>query len=224
MRASAIAFAIMCLARGEQRFPEFKAAPLLLVGEWDQAEAVVIGDIQKARPIGAQPSVHLSWPIPEGAYTVYWCESEFHVAATIKGIAPPSSATFVWGAGVPGCSLPSGSGGAPAGKARFRVWFIRTEGDYLRPIADYGARYFLELGTRWTQGPDPGPRLARLILSSNVSAPFPEPARLACWILGQQECVPLIRARLAEADPDIRREGCEFLVTELNLECSPEHH
>jgi hypothetical protein len=210
------------LGSAQEKFPVFKAAPLLLVGEWDQAEAVVVGGVENIKQMGVQRSVHLSWPIPEGEYPIYWCEADFRVYATIKGRAPAAEKKFVWGSGVSGCKLPSHGQRQDVGPIT-QVWFVREEGNYLRPVADYSAQYFYELYASWDKEPSPPPqiRFAELLLTPSANGGFPEPASLACFILGRDECIRRIQALADLGDPDLRRQACSYLDSQFAAECPP---
>ena len=78
--------------------------------------------------------------------------------------------------------------------------------------------FFYELHTRWSASLNPAPelRFAQLLLTPNANTRtlkefathgFPEPADLACFILGKEECVGQIQTLASLGDADLRRAG-----------------
>jgi hypothetical protein len=171
---------------------------------------VAVGDVRNVRQFAVQQSVRLSWPVAEGFYSIYWCEADFRLVAPITG-PPPVSRRFVWGSAKPGCRLPSREPHSP-NRTSTRGWFLRQEGGVLRPVVDYPARFFLEVEGEWSNGPYPKMRFARLILSGSSVGEFPEPADLACSILGQEECTERIRAQSNAGSTEFRRAACDYLT------------
>jgi hypothetical protein len=187
--------------------------------------------VRNIRPLGVQQSAHLSWPVPDGVYSVYWCEADFHVLSTVRGRAPIDGKKFVWGSLISGCRLSPPVQRSEAGPVT-RVWFVREEGNFVRPVVDYHPRFFYEFHTAWSNGPDPSPqiRFAQLLLTPSANARtlrefasdgFPDPADLACFILGKEECVSRIQALADLGDPDLRKQACSYLDSQFAVACPP---
>ena len=226
-----VTLALASATLAQQGFPSFTAAPLLLTGTWERAEAAVVAEVQNIRPLGVQRSVRLSWPVAEGTYSVYWCQGDFHVISIISGRAPADGKKFVWGSLMPGCrTFPPSQ--LPEKRPVTRVWFVREEGDFVRPVVDYHPEFFYELHTAWNESTSPAPqiRFAQLLLTPGANAPtlsefatrgFPEPANLACFILGAAECISRIKALATLGDANLRRTSCSYLNSQFGEACLP---
>jgi hypothetical protein len=217
------------IGRAQEKFPTFKASPLLLLSVWEKADAAVVGDLRNIRPMGIQRIKRLPWPQTPRVFSVYWCEADFIVYSTVKGKPPAAGKKFVWGSGLSGCKVPMRNRQADA-ETVTRVWFIREEERYVRPVVDYPARFFTVIYTAWADAASAAPqiRFAQLILTPNAntgtlrefaSDTFPDPAFLACWILGKEECISRMRGLAALGDSELRHRACEYLESQFRETC-----
>jgi hypothetical protein len=110
-----------------------------------------------------------------------------------------------------------------------RVWFVRQEGDYLRPVVDAGGPLCLTFNFKWSvkSGENPSEHFARLLLTPLAVASTPVEyaqrffsfASPACSIMGKGECIGEIKALAAMGVPYLRREACDFLASQFHETC-----
>lgn len=216
--------------RAQKRLPEWKVLPLTLLGVWESAPVVVVGDVRNVAPIGVQKIKNPPWPVASTIDRVYWCEADFITYAVVRGRLPASGKKFVWGSVHPGCEL-NLPDPPRDGRPFTHVWFIREEGNYLRPVVDGGGFYCYTFYANWEDGSNVAPetRFARLLLTPsadgaalrNYAARFDTPASTACFILGREPCTQQIKALAALGDPDLHRAACKFLRSQFQEECAP---
>lgn len=204
---------------GQSIYPQFAAGSVQVESAWEVAESVVVGDLSHIRELGIQNVNDLPWPASSGPATLHWCQGELSVVATIRGTAPKSS-KYVWASAIPGCKIP---GWQQPRKERpvTRVWFLRNERDFLRPIVDYVQSYFYEVSVPWVPSAQPSSRVAfaRALITLNVAAvpeqevegAFYTPAAIACSILGDEECIERIRRLSVSTNPKVRRAANVYL-------------
>jgi len=215
-----------------QRFPEWTARPLGLLGAWDQASLIVVADLQNVRALGSQTITKPPWPSLPNVLHVHWCEGDLHIYAVVKGSVGPDRRTFLWGQTTTDCDLSTyhGSGVDEQTGAMTRVWFLRQEGKYSRPVVDAGAPLCFTFNVKWDiKSPEkPSQQFARLLLTPDAVASTPVEyaqrffhfASPACFIMGRDECVHQIKALADRGVPSLRREACEFLASQFHEECS----
>lgn len=217
-----------------QRYPQWKAAPLGLLGSWDRASSVVVADLQNVEAVGTQRIANPPWPVSPKLHRLYWCQGDLKVYSVVKGKIPPGGKKFLWGGTKPGCDLTDyGAGARQESKstALTRVWFIREEGDYIRPVVDGGGGlFFFVFNGKWDDGQDPEKKFARLLLTPNAVGrsardygrrwDFEVPST-ACLVLGREQCIEQIKALAALGDPLLRRRACDFLNSQFKETCSP---
>lgn len=162
-------------------------------------------------------------------HRLYWCEGNFHVIAVIKGEIRGQNRRYLWGSGMPGCKLTYGS---VEGFQRLKtqVWFLREEGDFLRPTFDGGTRGFIGLYARWDQLSNltPRQRLGTLLLTPEANSDtLDDYARylssvgdIACELLGKSECVQRLRSLAALGNPALREAACGYLAGQQQEPCS----
>lgn len=217
-------------ACAQKRFPEWKVSPIGLEGSWEMAPIVVVADVRNVAPIGVQKIKNPPWPVASTIDRVYWCQGDFVTYAVVKGRRPASGKKFVWGSVHPGCELNLAEPPRD-GRPFTDVWFIREEGNYLRPVVDGGGYYCYTFYTNWDDGSSVAPqtRFARLLLTPSADGAsvqdyarrFFTPASTACFILGREPCIEQIRALAALGDPDLRQAACEFLRSQFQEKCAP---
>jgi len=213
----------------ERQFPEWRVLPLTLEGAWESAPAVVIGDVRSVAPLGVQEIKVTPRFVSPSIKHIYWCEGEFRAHSAVKGRLPRTGKKYIWASVRPGCDLYRY---APPRDERpiTRAWFIREEGDYVRPVADGGSFYFVTFYANWEPSSDidPQARFARLLLTPSArdtslrdfATGFESGASTACFILGRERCVELIRPLAALGDPELRRAACDFLRLQYQEGCA----
>ena len=215
-----------CPAACQQRqFPRWEVAPIALEGTWEGAPTVVIGEVRNITAVGDEPALDLQWPAGPWIKRIYWCEADFYAYAPIKGTVPARGKKYLWGAIRAGCKLD------PLPPDSTRVWFIREEGDYIRPVVDAGGRFYLTFRVKWDykSSEDPETQFGRLLLNPKArnatirdfAEAIDEPASTACFILGKARCVEEIRALTSLGDPDLTRAACDFLSSQYQEKCEP---
>jgi hypothetical protein len=213
------------------QFPEWTGVPLGLLGNWERASSVVVADLRNVHYLGSPEITKPPWSKLPDRFTVYWCEADFVSHASVRGRLPRSGKKFLWGGARPGCEVNMPAREAPEGAGpRMRVWFVREDGEYIRPVVDGFGPYFVELRANWEvpRGADPQRVFAQLLLSP---AAVDEDARhygqhwdfdlamTACHILGKPECIEQINRLASLGDPLLRRRACEFLTSQFRAGC-----
>ena len=163
------------------------------------------------------------------AHRLYWCRGYFQVTAIIKGQVRPANQNYVWADTRPGCKLWDDDPALIYHRFKTRVWFLRQEGEFLRPTFDAGTYLFLGLLTRWDDGPQlpPRQRLGTMLLTpKNNAGTLEEYASyiwevgdIACELLGNQECTRRIDALAQLGNATLREAACGFLMGQLHQLC-----
>jgi hypothetical protein len=110
-----------------------------------------------------------------------------------------------------------------------RVWFIREEGKYVRPVVDGFGIYFVNFYVPWDESParDPQEQFGDLLLSpaargatlAEFADGFFTPAATACFVLGRAPCIERIRSLAKLGEPELQRAACDFLKSEFQVGC-----
>ena len=220
----ALIFAHLCGA--QQRFPKWQEAHIGLYGTWQQATLIVIGDLQEGVLIGeSDPPAFAA----EDVRRVYWCEGVLQIESIIRGTAP-ATRKYLWGTLEPGCKperLPGGQNPYP--NPVMRIWFLRTEDGYLRPIVDGGGIHLLIFRGQWSSTPQENPewRVARLLLSpaadslnpKDYVSHFGQSVSNACYILGFANCKAEVQLLSRDHNTLISNAACEYLRSEFGEAC-----
>ncbi len=102
----------------------------------------MVGEVRNIQAAGTQNVKNLPWPAPTTVNRIYWCKATLSVNAVVKGRLPSKGKQFLWGTAKPGCELHSDEQ-TMDNRPVTRVWFIREEGDYIRPIVDGFGLYYI---------------------------------------------------------------------------------
>jgi len=203
----------------------------MLSGTWERAVdagAVVVGGVSNVVALGSQHISDPPWPV--GVHEIYWCKADFHASAVVKGRLRAPGKQFLWAAIRPGCGFEYFRYGYDETQAPFtQVWFVREEGEYIRPVVSAGGVYFISFHGRWFAPPekDAPTVLALLMLSpaalgwtpSHYATVFYYAVTLPRVILGEEETVKRLKALTIGQDPDIRSSVCSYLDSELRQPC-----
>lgn len=217
-----------CAAAQHQRFPKPRVSTAGLVGVWMDSPIVAVGDVANVASYGEETIDRLPPPTAPSVHQVYWCVGDFHAEALVKGTLHVASKRYLFASTFPGCRVLPDDPAALASRDKTRVWFLREEGEFLRPTFDWGTFPFLGLLAEWDTGAPlpPRERLGALLLTPlavcDTTEAYAEDvwlvADIACELLGKAECVQRIRM-LALEIPVLREPACHFLKGQLEVDC-----
>ena len=232
-------FFVLCLislalspppATAQERFPEWRGSRVLLPGEWAASPIVAVGEVVNVAPYGQQNVKHLPWPMSARVHRLYWCEGDFKLTAVIKGDLHLPPKKYLWASAFPGCKLWPDNPRLMFRRFQTRAWFLREEGNYLRPTYDGGAELFEGLFEKWDdESPvPPGRQLGSLLLKpaanndtlDDFARYLWDVGDIACELLGKTECVEQIRALAGIGNPALQRAACRFLKGQLGEDCA----
>jgi hypothetical protein len=184
---------------------------------WPPATIVAIGTVRSPHRVGTPQLATYG----NTSARVYPCEAQFHAAVLIKSEAGIDNRRLLWFSGFPTCSF----GLKPEWEIRSaeQVWFLRTEGTWLRPVTDIGGT-FLELYQHFEATGDDSETLrrtlSRYLLNPAAIAEteerfiqrFNELFRLSCEIAGEQWSLQVLGDLQRGASPEVREKICRFLA------------
>ncbi len=233
-RLNIAGLALLCCAllpsATQQRFPAWRGSTVLPQAEWLASPIVAVGEVVNIVPYGRQHVDHLPQPMSQSVHTLYWCQGEFRPVAVVKGDLRLPPKRYLWASGLAGCRLYPDSGDAMRFKTH--VWFLREEGDFLRPTYDGGAHLFLGLLEVWDDSRRISAReqLGQLLLKPAANSDtlgdyaryFGDVADIACELLGATACVDHIRALATLGNPALQEAACGFLKGQFGASC-PSH-
>jgi hypothetical protein len=222
----------ICL--GAQQFPTLRAAyQTVLEGDWRASTIVAVRDVVNARSYGERTVPGLPWPRPSKPHKEYWCVGDFQVTAVVKGDLPTTPKKYLWATVFPGCHLFPDDPHAWDNRDKTRAWFLREEGEFLRPALDYGGHRFLGVLPGWNDGPPlpAGQRLGVLLLTPVANTDtLKEYARylgdvvdIAHELLGRVECIRRLRSLARLGNPALRDAACGYLKGQLSEDCHVPH-
>jgi len=224
--------AIAPCCRSQEALPEWKVAPSPLIGiegQWRRADDVIVGDVSNVVAKGTQEIASPPWPVSPNVREIYWCEADLRADAAVKGSLPPAGKKLLWGEIRPGCNLESFRYGyREASPPSTRVWFLRREGEYLRPVVDGGGAYFIAFHWKWADVPKAdAPRVFALLALDPAAIDLgPERYYLALTsvevarsILGDRELAVQLKALAARPIAELHKQACGYLEAELGEPC-----
>lgn len=207
--------------------PEWKQGSIGLSGTWKQASHIVVGKLDEGTLVGeTDPPSYAT----EAVRKIYWCEGELQIVAYIRGSSVPTN-KYLWGSLQPECKpdqLPGGRN--PYAEPVTRIWFLKIEDGYLRPILEGGGIHLLVLRREWPSNLRGNPEryLARLLLTpyadtgnaEEFALHFFSSASSACYILGWEDCKVEIRKLSLNRNGEIRKAACGYLRSQFAESCS----
>lgn len=211
------------------RFPSWGRTAYSLPGLWCASSIVAVGHVKNVAEYGVQTVENLPSFVKQRLDKLYWCQGDFLVQSVIKGELSRPGKKFLWATVNPGCRLQFGDEKAYEWRST-RVWFLREEGEFLRPAVDSG-RYLVGFSAPWRDGTDMPPleRFGVLLLSplanerslSDYADTFWSHADLACSLLGKPKCAQRIRALAKLEEPTLREAACQYLKAYMGEACTP---
>jgi hypothetical protein len=211
-------------------YPEWRARRIGLEGNWVQAETVVVGEVNDAKLLGPQ-TLEQPAPAAPGIRVIYWCQAKLETVTVLKGKAPTEGKNLLWAGVRPDCAegiLPSYGYYMVTAPPATRVWFLREEGEYLRPVVDGGV-FNVSFHVSWANVPPERARatFARLLLepaaggisSRQFAGTAADVLEVAGSILEQEEVIARLRALGKHPDEQVRQEACHLLKAAYEKEC-----
>jgi hypothetical protein len=205
-------------------------AQLGLEGNWNRAQDVLFGEVANAVRVGAQRITHAPWPVGDSVHKIYWCQADFHPFAVVKGAMPAPGEQVLWAVIRPDCSygLPSDSSRRADQAPITRVWFLREEGEYLRPAVD-GGLFFVPFRWKWTDTPKEAvPRLfvsllfdpvARGLSADRYESAVLEAGEVALTILPKADVLARMKLAAGQSTPTVRGNICSYLTAKFDVDC-----
>jgi hypothetical protein len=226
--------AVVCLfwvpigVEAQQWFPQPRGSNVGLPSDWADATIVAVGKVVHVRSYGTQAVSHLPFPAPSWVHELYWCVGDFSAQAVVKGSLDAAPLRYLY-LSSPDCAVTNDTSPDWGDEAKTRVFFLRVEGGFLRPVFDYGTHKYLGLLTRWDQGPNlpARQRLGALLLTPHANnGTLKDYAEylwyvgdIACDLLGKADCTRRIRKLAKLGNPLLRRNACGFLQGQLDEGC-----
>jgi hypothetical protein len=226
--------AIGCLYWGpigveaQQRFPQPRGSNVRLPTDWADATIVAVGEVIHVRSYGTQTVSRLPFPAPSWIHELYWCVGDFRAKAVVKGSLEAAPQRYLY-VSSPDCAVTNDAPPDWGDEAKTRVFFLRVEGEFLRPVFDYGTHKYLGLLPKWDPGPRPPPqqRLGALLLTPHANTDTLDAyanylwdvGDIACDLLGKADCARRIRQLAKLGNPLLRQNACGFLQGQLDEPC-----
>lgn len=218
------------LAAAQKQFPEWRGSTVLLPAEWTASPIIAVGEVANITTYGEQNLDHLPRPMSPSVHRLYWCEGDFKLTAVIKGELHLPPKKYLWASAFPGCNLWPDNPRLVFSRFQTRAWFLREEGDFLRPTYDGGASLFIGLFAKWDGGQrvPAQQQLGLLLLTPAANSDTPDDfatylwnvGDIACELLGRVECVEHIRALAGIGKPALHEAACRFLKGQLGVDCA----
>ena len=145
----------------------------------------------------------------------------------IKGTPPPPAKKYVWSDSFPGCHGHRFDYGAT--NVTLRVWLVREDGPYLRPVTDTHGRayYAFQTTTKIEPGAGAVAQLGRLLMTPEAAPStasyeqiFWGAASLARGLLPAEEFRSRVLRLTSSGDADLRARACMFLEQFLLEPCA----
>jgi hypothetical protein len=205
----------------QESFPKWEVAPIGLVGTWERADDVVVGDVSNIQALGSQKISDSDRPRPVASTIneIFWCQADFHADSVVKGRIPTPGKKLIWAAIRPGCGFEwLRYGYEESTPPVTRVWFVREEGEYIRPVVDAGGVLFASFHARFTAAGrlEDLRRFAYLFLNPEAHGLSFELPRL---ILGETEGAEALMALSAYPDIRLHESVCEYLKFNFHQSC-----
>ena len=218
-----------CSVAAEQEFPQVRVSTTLQQGVWLKSPIVAVGNVTNIASYGKQTVEQLPAPTMPDLHDLYWCQGIFSAVAVVKGDLKGNHRKYLWGSTIPGCELVDNDPKLIYHRFNTKIWFLREEGDFLRPTFDYETFRFMGIFTSWSQGPHlpARRRLGTLLLTPTANNDSLDDfanylwniGDIACDLLGKPECIRQIRNLQELGNPTLRLSACNFLQGQLGVDC-----
>jgi len=214
----------------QDQLPKWEVAPIGLAGSWERADDVVVGDVSNIVALGSEKISDPPWPVSSTIHEIYWCRADFHADSVVKGKIPTPGKKLIWAAIRPGCGFEwFRYGYEETTPPVTRVWFVREDGEYIRPAVDGGGVFFASFHASFSASgkPEDRKRFAYLFLNPGALGMSPahyalilhNPVELARAILGETECADALRALSSYPDVKLHDSACGYLEHSFRQSC-----
>ena len=215
--ATLVAVFLMAACHSSPELPPRKTIDngLRLSAVWVEASIVATGRLTGVKRIGGaqKASQH------DGIATVYPCQGEFVPAVSIKG--QPQRGKLLWFSYFPNCTFEQQPG--RTSHAVERLWFLRTDGPWLRPVADNTWTYlelFQPLLYVGASQADLRAALGKILLTPSAVSEntdgflrsLPNLFDLACEVAGDRACYEALGALQERSPSELQGPVCAFLA------------
>lgn len=212
-----------------EKFPQWRGSRMMSYAVWDVSPIVAIGDVVNITSYGEQEVAGLPPPVVTEVHRLYWCRGDFRPRAVLKGKLPASPRKYLWGSPFPGCDSSTDEAHSFRQRLHTKAWFLRVEGDFLRPMFDSGST-FIGVFPDWDDQSHLSARrqFGTLLLTpaavsdtlKDYAGYHSEAAYVARRLLDKAEYVRQMRALARLNDPDLQEVACGMLKGELGPECN----
>ena len=191
---------------------------------FENSELIAVGQLSDPRLQGA-------FQVPSGHWIDgwrFWCEANIILTDVIRGEAAAGNGKYVYFSPSPDCSrIFMYERGSP----QQRVWFLRRENAYYRPVGDLGRHYLAIHRPLHLEGLNSEQRVQQLasllLVPGNLGESMEEftrslgrSASIACNTEGIRGCLALMENLRKQERMDLNREICRVLSTHGH--CRPE--
>lgn len=227
---------IPIISCGHQKFPEWRGVTTyhFPYAAWQASSIVAVGEMRNVSVYGEQTADRFPAPMSPLVHRLYWCVADFEVAAVIKGERPPTAKRYLWAQVSPGCNLWLWPDNPRAIDRRFqtRAWFLREDGEFLRPPVDSGMYQYIGLFTKWkgiSSTIEARRELGNQLLTPSANGDnIDDYARylgnvidIACELLPKTDCAAQVRHLADTGNRSLHEEACGLLKGELGQDCQP---
>jgi hypothetical protein len=215
---AALSVLVVCANKPPLPARSVAAGNLQLIDLWSRAALVVTGSVAHVNRIGVP---RLGKNVNSESITVYPCEAEFSPSIVVKGHAEDANRKLLWFSYFPNCAFPYRPEDT-VGQVD-RIWFLRVDGRWLRPVADNAAP-FLGLFQPFSPNNDDSESIRRALIrqlltpeavartNREFAEHFFDLFGVACEITTEQMCFQILSERYKESAPEVRAEICRFLA------------
>jgi hypothetical protein len=219
---------------GHQKFPEWRGVTpyRFPYGAWEASRLVAVGEMRNMRGYGEQVADRFPAAMSPLVHRLYWCTAEFDVAAIVKGERPSPAKKYLWASVSPDCNLWLWPDNPHAVDRRFqtRVWFVREDGEFLRPPVDSGMVPYIGFFTKWENvrsTTEARRELGTLLLTPSANSDnlddyadyLGNVIDIACDLLLKTDCALQLRRLADMGSPKLRENACGFLKGEFAEDC-----
>ena len=220
-----IVSAVLMTSCNSPTFPQPRIAlqAVSLSSLWEAASFVAIGKMTDVHRTG---NGQVFRPKRGSPFTIYPCRAAFSPSSSIKGANPAALTNFFWFSVAADCPLANRFQTNSGSDKTVRVWFLRQENSWLRPIVD-NAAVFLDIAPPPEMpGIDSRVAFARSLLSPATVLIIPEAAAgrllelygLACAVGGERLCDELLASLQTQAPDPLKNAICRLAALPLG-EC-----
>lgn len=219
---------VSILGFAEEAYPEWRVRQLSFGGVWADSAIVATGRLFEVRLLGSQSVDRAEWPLTQRVRRIFWCRGDLQVDVLIKGETRVGRRVLAWAQARSDCDARFNSNGENRGMG-FKVWFLREEGEWLRPVVDGGSTVSMAFLSSWNsiEVNPPMRRFATYLLTPSANTTsldefadgLWDQAEVACGILGASECKERMLRLARMSSKPLRETACSYLAVEFKFPC-----